>query len=274
MRNVHIILLFLRLKGSVNLASQQLLSMPMFIMNNFTRYALTTLLQVPHHIHHLIVQEIEERKHRVLLTSPEMCLEHPKFSKLMRMPEFTQGILAFVVDEAHCISQWGDLFRKKYADLEKLWSFIPDYIPILATSATIPLHILNDIRLKLCLSEAHTFTVNLGNDRPNITPIVCRMHGAANDLDALNFAIDEARDPGTNSFTRTIIFFNTHDLAYKGYKHLRGLVFAETRAQIDFLHAGRTRLAKRKVMNNFKDGKLDILCATEIAGMVCNSFMI
>ena len=117
-----------------------------------------------YHIHHLIVQEIEERKHRVLLMSPEMCLEHPKFSKLMRTPKFTQDILAFVVDEAHCISQWGDLFRKKYADLWKLRSFVPDYVPILATSATMPPHILNDIWLKLCLSETCTFTVNLGND--------------------------------------------------------------------------------------------------------------
>jgi superfamily II DNA helicase RecQ len=68
----------------------------------------------------LIVQDIEERKHRVHLTSPAMCLEHPKFSKLMRTPEFTRNILAFVVDETHCISQWGNLFRQKYAELGKL----------------------------------------------------------------------------------------------------------------------------------------------------------
>jgi superfamily II DNA helicase RecQ len=201
-----------------------------------------------------------------------MCLEHPKFSKLMRTPEFTQSILAFVVDEAHCISQWGDLFRKKYAELGKLWSFVPDYVPILATSATMPPHILNDIRLKLCLSESRTFTVNLGNDRTNITPIICRMRGAANDLDALNFSIEEANVPSTKPLIRTIIYFNTRDLAYKAHKHLCSLVPAHTQSRIDFLHAGRTRRAKRKVMNDFRDGKSDILCATEIAGMVCKSF--
>jgi superfamily II DNA/RNA helicase len=101
------------------------------------------------------------------------------------------------------------------------------------------------------------------------------MHGAANDLEPLNFAIDEV--PGTMSFIRTIIYFNTRDLAilaYKGHKHLCSLVPTENRARMIFLHAGRTRRAKRKVMNDFKDGKLDILCATEIAGMVCNFFMI
>ncbi|KAI9512673.1 P-loop containing nucleoside triphosphate hydrolase protein [Russula earlei] len=212
-------------------------------------------------------KDIKERKHRVLLTSPEMCLEHPTFSKLMRTPEFTRNIFAFVVDEAHCISQWGDLFRKKYAELGRLRSFVPDSVPILATSATMPPHILNDVRLKLCLSESQTFTVNLGNDRPNITPIICRMRGAANDLDALNFAINEANAPGAKLLIRTIIYFNTRDLAYKGHMHLRGLIPEEMRSRVDFLHAGQTRRAKRKVMNDFWDGKVDILCATEIAGM-------
>ncbi|KAF8240043.1 hypothetical protein L208DRAFT_1164063, partial [Tricholoma matsutake] len=80
----------------------------------------------------------KECKHQVILMSLEMCLEHPKFSKLMCTLKFTQDILAFVVDEAHCIFQWGNLFWKKYADIRKLWSFIPDYVPILATSATMP----------------------------------------------------------------------------------------------------------------------------------------
>jgi hypothetical protein len=39
-------------------------------------------------------------------------------------------------------------------------------------------HILNDVRLKMCLPESRTFTVNLGNDRPNTTPIVRRMRGS------------------------------------------------------------------------------------------------
>ncbi|KAF8237483.1 P-loop containing nucleoside triphosphate hydrolase protein, partial [Tricholoma matsutake] len=70
--------------------------------------------------------------------------KHPKFSKLMCMPEFMQNVFAFIIIEAHCISQWGDMFRKKYAELGKLWSFVPDHIPILAASATMPHHILDD----------------------------------------------------------------------------------------------------------------------------------
>ncbi|KAF8227097.1 hypothetical protein L208DRAFT_1082460, partial [Tricholoma matsutake] len=68
--------------------------------------------------------------------------KHLKFSKLMHMPEFMQNIFAFIINEAHCISQWGDMFQKKCAELSKLWSFVPDHIPILAASVTMPHHIL------------------------------------------------------------------------------------------------------------------------------------
>ncbi|KAF8222272.1 hypothetical protein L208DRAFT_1323583, partial [Tricholoma matsutake] len=167
-------------------------------------------------------EEIEEGKNCVLLTSLEMCLEHPKFSKLMRMLELMQNVFVFVIDEAHCISQWGDMFQKKYAELGKLRSFVPDHVPILAASATMPRHILDDVQLKLHLSESRTFTVNLGNNRPNITPIVGRMHGTASDLNALNFTIDEANN--SKPLIWTMIYFNTCDLTYKGQKHLRSLV--------------------------------------------------
>ena len=119
---------------------------------------------------------------------------------------------------------------------------MPDLVPFLATSATMPPHILNDIQLKLCLSESHTFTINLGNNQPNITPIICHMHGTATDLDALNFAIDEANAQPAEPLIKTIIFFNAHDLAYKGCKHICNLVSEAVQHRINFLHAEQTTL--------------------------------
>lgn len=212
------------------------------------------------------MQEIVEGKHRIILASPEMLLEHPSFSKLMRTPEFTKNVLSIVIDEAHCISQWGENFRKKYQELHKLRSYVPLAVPFLAVSATLPPLVLADVQRHLCFSLDRMLLVNLGNDRHNITPLLCRMRGAAKDLGALDFLLDEAQ-LGLE-LQRTITFFNTRNLAFKAYKHLQALLPEDMRDQIDFLHAGRGRQTISHVMKRFKEGKIKILCATEAAGMV------
>ena len=100
------------------------------------------------------------------------------------------------------------------------------------------------------------------------------MHGTATDLNALNFAIDEANAQPAEPLIKTIIFFNARDLAYKGCKHIRNLVPEAIRHRIDFLHAGRTKRSRRKVMKDFREGESDILCATEVAGMVSEFFTV
>jgi len=97
-------------------------------------------------------------------------------------------------------------------------------------------------------------------------PIVCWMHGAATDLGALNFTIDEplSGDP----FVKTIIFVNTRELAYKTSKHLKTLLPPELASKVDFMHAGRLKRVKRKVMKDFREGRVSILGPTEAAGMV------
>ncbi|PCH39607.1 hypothetical protein WOLCODRAFT_85959 [Wolfiporia cocos MD-104 SS10] len=168
-------------------------------------------------------QDIKQLKHRLILTSPEMCLEHKEFSFLVHDATFSQNIMAFVIDEAHCISEWGPNFHKKYDELAKLRSFVPLSIPFLATSATLPPHVLADVRLKLCMSDTRTFLVNLGNDRPNITPLVFRTHAAASDLSALNFTAREAFE--SKQLIPTVIFFNKRDLTQHGCHHLQRNTF-------------------------------------------------
>jgi superfamily II DNA/RNA helicase len=88
----------------------------------------------------------------------------------------------------------------------------------------------------------------------------------ANDFDALNFLADEAL--AGQPFKRTIIFFNTWELAYKGSQYLKKLLPDARQHEIDFLHAGRTGRARRRVLMNFRKQEVNILCATEAAGVV------
>jgi len=66
-----------------------------------------------------------------------------------------------------------------------------------------------------------TFLVNLGNHRANIMNIQIPMR-TANDFGALDFLADEALSG--QPLKRTIVFFNTRDLAYKGSQYLKQLL--------------------------------------------------
>ena len=194
-------------------------------------------------------------------------MESDRFSKLLRSPRFTADIAAVVIDEAHCISQWGDGFRAKYAELSRLRALVPHGVPFLAASATMPPGVLFDIKQKLAFELKSTFFVNLGNDRPNITPLVVRTAGGPSDLAALDFVVREGLSGG--SLVKTVVFFGERDLAYEAHRHLRGLVPDNLKSRIGFMHALRGERSKSKVMKDFREGRIDVLCATEAAGMVC-----
>ncbi|EPS93212.1 hypothetical protein FOMPIDRAFT_1056168 [Fomitopsis schrenkii] len=168
-------------------------------------------------------KEIQDRKHRVLLMGPEMALEHPHFSKLLRSPDFAAGVAAIIIDEAHCITEWGADFRPKFAELSRLRALVPTGVPFLAASATLPPLALADIQRKLAFHSHSTYLVNLGNDRANITPIVVQM-SSANDLSALDFVVHEALPVNGGNLLKTVIFFNDRDTSYRAYSRLKNLL--------------------------------------------------
>src|SRR5204862_2376761 len=103
--------------------------------------------------------------------------------------------------------QWGDHFRKSFADLGKLRSYVPCSVPFLATSATLPPPVLEQVLSRLQFNKDTTFFLNLGNDRTNISMILCQIKGTTRDFLVLDFVLDEAS--AGNPLKRTIIFFNS-----------------------------------------------------------------
>ncbi|KAJ7761543.1 P-loop containing nucleoside triphosphate hydrolase protein [Mycena maculata] len=108
-------------------------------------------------------------------------------------PATGKRVLGSIIDEAHCASQWGGDFRPHYALLDKLRVLLPAGSPILATSATLSPAALKDICLSLDLNLDEAFFINLGNDRPNITPSVIKMN-SAKDYAAINAHLPKPED--------------------------------------------------------------------------------
>ncbi|MDR9894851.1 RecQ family ATP-dependent DNA helicase [Aetokthonos hydrillicola Thurmond2011] len=79
----------------------------------------------------------------ILLISPER-LANEEFRENILLP-ISQRVGLFVVDEAHCISDWGHDFRPDYRRIVRILQALPPNIPILATTATANNRVVNDI---------------------------------------------------------------------------------------------------------------------------------
>jgi ATP-dependent DNA helicase RecQ len=79
----------------------------------------------------------------ILLISPER-LANEEFTDKILLP-LSQKIGLFVVDEAHCISDWGHDFRPDYRRIVRILQALPQNIPVLATTATANERVVNDI---------------------------------------------------------------------------------------------------------------------------------
>lgn len=134
----------------------------------------------------------EKRKSEALLaagkadfvfSTPE-GLARPELRQLIRRR--TVGL--FVVDEAHCVSQWGHDFRPDYLSLADV---IDDLgrPPVLALTATATPAVINDIRSRLRIPDAEV--VHTGFYRPNIRLSVVRVDGEAEKREKLVELLNE-----------------------------------------------------------------------------------
>ena len=83
----------------------------------------------------------------VLLVSPER-LNNPAFRD-EQLPELVRRMGMLVIDEAHCISDWGHDFRPDYRRLRELAETLPAGVPVLATTATANERVVTDVAEQL-----------------------------------------------------------------------------------------------------------------------------
>lgn len=202
-----------------------------------------------------------------------MCLEHDAFRKLLSEPRFAFRLASIIVDEAHCISQWGDMFRPEYAKLGTLRALIPGHVPVLVTSATLPPLVLADVHTKVHIQTSTCYRVDIGIDRPNITWELRHMKAGKSDLDSLRFMLPKScgGEGKDTELTQTMVSGDDIQMLMLATEWARQSVPPELRCQIACYHSRRSLLAKKIILRLYREGKIKVLFTTEAAGMVSKS---
>jgi ATP-dependent DNA helicase RecQ len=94
-----------------------------------------------------VYAEVADGQADVLLVSPER-LNNPDFRDQV-LPKLTAAAGLIVIDEAHCISDWGHDFRPDYRRIRTLLQTLPPGIPVLATTATANARVTRDVAEQL-----------------------------------------------------------------------------------------------------------------------------
>ncbi|GLZ39664.1 RecQ family ATP-dependent DNA helicase [Actinokineospora sp. NBRC 105648] len=109
----------------------------------------------------------------VLLVSPER-LNNPDFRDTV-LPKLTATAGMLVVDEAHCISDWGHDFRPDYRRLRTLLTELPANVPVLATTATANDRVVRDVAQQLGLAADDALVLRGPLDRESLRLGVLRL---------------------------------------------------------------------------------------------------
>ena len=190
------------------------------------------------------IEQLQRGEVKLLYVAPER-FEQEGFLEMM------QGIQISMVavDEAHCISQWGQDFRPSYQNIDTFVAQLPTRPIVAAFTATATPRVRLDIKQQLKLQ--HPFEVVTSFDRAN-----------------LYFGMEEPRDKMSRLLELikekepTIVFCNTRKEVEKVCDKLKKKGIAA-----DWYHAGLSPEARSKVQEDFIFDRIDVIVATNAFGM-------
>jgi ATP-dependent DNA helicase RecQ len=190
----------------------------------------------------------------VLLVSPER-LNNPEFRDEV-LPELAAGCGLVVVDEAHCISDWGHDFRPDYRRMRTLLAGLPQGTPVLATTATANARVTADVAEQLGVDTgAQTLVLRGPLDRESLRLAVVALPSPAERLAWLGAHLADL--PGSG-IIYTLTVAATEDVA--DYLRQCGHTVAA--------YSGRTEDAERQqAEDDLLHNRIKALVATSALGM-------
>jgi len=166
------------------------------------------------------------------------------------------NITLFVVDEAHCISQWGYDFRPDYLKLGAIRRLIGNPLT-LALTATASKEVREDIAEKLQLDDWKEVVYSV--DRPAISLAVEQVSHFQEKIERTIELVKFLKGPG-------IIYFSSKKMAEQTAAYMRDQGIRKVMAY----HGGLDSESRILIQQQFIHGQLDIICATSAFGMGIN----
>lgn len=188
--------------------------------------------------------------YRFIFTSPETLSRGPVLGALRQLT-----ISLFVVDEAHCISEWGPDFRPEYLLLADCRRHLQPAATLLLT-ATATKRVEADILVKLGLDPGRVKVVRQSVNRPNLFLAVHQLGADESKLDYLAQRLPQLGGPG-------VIYFSSRKQAAAVADQLS----RKTGLRLAAYHAGLDPIARFRLQNQFMANQIDVICATSAFGM-------
>lgn len=194
--------------------------------------------------------------YKILFITPEKLLRSSALMDRFRALYQHQKIDRFVIDEAHCVSQWGHDFRPDYKGLGLLKHNFPD-VPVLAMTATATTKVREDILIQLGIRNTCVIFTSSFN-RPNLI-------------------YEIKKKPMKNSINEVVSIIRQ----YK-YNDKSGIVYCLSRKECEDVARGlqqnnliaepyHAELENRsEIQQRWSQGKVKIVCATIAFGMGIN----
>lgn len=182
--------------------------------------------------------------YKFLYVSPERLATQLFLSKLKDM-----NVCMLVIDESHCISQWGYDFRPSYLKIAEVRQHIPD-VPVLALTATATPEVIDDIQNQLHFEKKNVFKKSF--ERSNLAYIV---KTTENKEEELLHIIERVKGSG-------IIYVRSRQKT----KELSDWL-AKQGISVDYFHAGLSHAEKNRKQAEWKENKTRIIVCTNAFGM-------
>lgn len=190
--------------------------------------------------------EVRSGKIKLLYIAPERLGSNFFCNVLRALP-----IAQVIVDEAHCISEWGHDFRPSYRLIGEWLNSLPKRPIVGAFTATATKYVENDIKKLLGLDTANVYVT--GFDRPNLSFSVIRTPKR------MDYVVHYVRQHDNEN---GIIYCATRKDVDRVYENL-------TRAgiKVGHYHGGLSDEVRREMQNAYADDKLQVMVATNAFGM-------